>query len=621
MRQNFQVGQYRPIYLWGGPGTIRMNKIKFMNYPVDDAIHREAHSASAAKLVVSDLHTNWVHLTYDWGFPPEVEVEDWEDFGRAAENYHYAGASVFAYIQTSNCVYQGSYIEKDWYARNPTGRKVFYYSGRYMVDWTHPEWLQHLKDMVKGAIERGADGIFFDNLWYGEEPNSLMKAWLGGAGCYCERCQALYREERGVSIPNKILPDRDEVADYLRWRANQVTATVQRLVEFIHDLKPDVVISANDYDVTMRNSYLIYGIDVEALSKWQDVVMVENFALPRWSPGGHVCLVNNALTLRNTREFVRENAHLSVLSYDVGIGFDPVYPPRRHQQGIGEAAACGASMTIKGTDYNDGSLMTLLTAPAYHPQHKAIGDYHRWLEEHQVLYQERTNCAPFGLLHPEEDLWRHWMEMAPIYYGAGQALTLAGIPWRVIRKGDSLSDLSVILTFTPKDQDYPPSDGHITHVHVPAVPGWDWQKLGTVARGGLWHDLVEAVGLFLLRSYHANKLARQIMDKLNMAKLVTQTPLFDLPDAATIDALMGVLPRQIFPQVEAQQPVLIETWQKGTEKQVHLMNYADQSQEVKVHFSSPVSARIISPDNGFTQNLSGKCLTVVLDIYCILILS
>jgi len=143
VNSSFQIGKYRPIYLWAGPGTIRMNKIKFMNSPVDEDIHREAHTLPTAKLVVDKIYANWVHLMYDWGFPPEIEAEDWEDFRKAAKAYHQAGSPVFAYIQTSNCVYDGSFLTKDWYTRNPRGRKIYYYSGRYRVDWTHPEWIQH----------------------------------------------------------------------------------------------------------------------------------------------------------------------------------------------------------------------------------------------------------------------------------------------------------------------------------------------------------------------------------------------------------------------------------------------------------------------------------------------
>lgn len=88
MTHKFEIGNYRPIYLWAGPGTIRMNKIKFMNYPVDEDAHRKAHTRQAADLIVNTLHANWIHLMYDWGFPPEIEGEDWEDFRLAVEAYH-----------------------------------------------------------------------------------------------------------------------------------------------------------------------------------------------------------------------------------------------------------------------------------------------------------------------------------------------------------------------------------------------------------------------------------------------------------------------------------------------------------------------------------------------------
>jgi hypothetical protein len=616
----FSIGKYRPIYLWAGPGTIRMNRLKFMDYPVDEAVHRAAHTAPIAQRVVNDLYANWAHLTYDWGFPPEVEAEDWEDFRRAAEAFHAVGSPVFAYIQVSNCVFSGSFAEKDWYARDPKGRKIYYYSGRYMTDWTHPEWIQHLTDRVAGALERGADGIFLDNMWYGDRPNNLMGAWLGGAGCYCERCRALYRAESGREIPEKILPERDEVADYLRWRAGQVTKTMQTLADTARSLKPGTTISANDYVVTMHNSYLIYGIDVEALAGVQDVIMVENFALPHWSAASQPSLANNALTIRNTRELIRGQAHLSVLSYDAGIGFDAVYPPRRHQLAVAEAAALGASMTVKGTEYNDGRQMTLLTDSAYSAQQKSIGGYHRWLDAHQALYQGRGYASPVALLHPGEALWRHWMALSPVYHGAGQALTWAGIPWRVVRRGDDLKDLSAVLTFTPEDQDLALTDERITQIHVPGLPGWAWRKPSAVAKGGLSHDLVEGVSAFLLRAYHSSKFARGVMDKLGLPKLVFRTSFFNLPRQSQIDGLLNALPAGIMPRVEAQDPVLIDVWAQGDERQVHLVNYGPDPQVVRVHLGAPARGRLISPDGDDILTDEGAEVSVHLNIYAVLIL-
>ena len=234
----------------------------------------------------------------------------------------------------------------------------------------------------------------------------------------------------------------------------------------------------------------------------------------------------------------------------------------RHQQGIGEAAACNASMTIKGTEYNNGTRMTMLTDRAYHAQHAAIGAYNRWLEMHADLYEGRTNAAQIGLLHPEEDLWRHWSELTAVYYGAGQTLTHAGLPWRVCSAGrfagrpdhsaDLLAGRSRLWEQTPG----------LNSMHIPNLPGWAWKELTSAAKPGLWHNLVEKVGLSLLNAYHGSKFARHLMDKMNMVKLITQTTLFNLPSVNARETLLAAIPDDIYPRVTAEEPVLIEAWKK-----------------------------------------------------------
>jgi len=54
------------------------------------------------------------------------------------------------------------------------------------------------------------------------------------------------------------------------------------LAAYANELLPGTPISANDCDCTVRNAYLIHGIDLHALAQVQDVTMIENFGLPRW---------------------------------------------------------------------------------------------------------------------------------------------------------------------------------------------------------------------------------------------------------------------------------------------------------------------------------------------------
>jgi hypothetical protein len=144
-------------------------------------------------------------------------------------------------------------------------------------------------------------------------------------------------------------------------------------------------------------------------------MMIKDFALPRWqrgTAGALPKLVNNALTLRTARALIGVTP-LSTNSYDRGIGFDPVYAPRRFWQGIAEAAACEVATVVKGTEYVEESTFTLLTAIEVAPQRSAIGQIHRWLAEHSELCRNRENAAHVGLLHPGDALWQDWDRLAP----------------------------------------------------------------------------------------------------------------------------------------------------------------------------------------------------------------
>jgi hypothetical protein len=553
-------------------------------------------------------------------------MEDWDVFEQAALVYHEAGAKVFAYIQSSNCVYEGSFRKKGWYAVDPRGKKVTYftYSGRYMACLSHPEWRLHLQDLIAGAIERGADGIFFDNIFQGDQPISLFSTWLGNTGCHCPNCQRQYLEETGEPIPTAIRPQDPGFARYLRWRANQVTQLITDMAAYAKERKAGTPVSANDFDPVLRDSYLLYGIDLGPLAEAQDIVMIEGFGLPLWEDKPKPRLANGALTIRTARAIVGSAAHLSVLFYDVGIGFDPVYPARRYEQGIAEAAACGVSMTTKGTEYHDGKRMTVLTPSEYAPVHAALGKVHTWLEANAELFgTERQNVAPVGLLCPGDKLWLDWHRVAPLYFGAGQALTVEGIPWRVIQAGDSLEDMQAVLGF---DGDMlasiPPVPG-VKAVLVPEIAFWSPAPPTSVGESTLLQKVVTSGVKAGLKAYSDSKLARRVMDWAGLPKIITQSPLYYAPERRARKALLDALPSEISPRLKAERPALIEVWEAQETLQVHLVNYAPYPQRAQIQFQSPVRGRILSPDDTDTapeESYEGALIDVPLDVYKILLI-
>lgn len=613
-KEDIRVGMHRPVYLWGGPGTVRMNRLKFMGAPVDEAVHHEAHTAAGAQRM-AEAGFNWAYLMYDWGFPPEVERQDWEDFARAVQVYHQAGLRVFGYVQASNCAYQGSYREQDWYARDPRGRLVYYYTGRHMTCWRHPEWGEHLREMTRGVLAAGAEGVFYDNPWHGAQPLGFLGAWAGGAGCYCPDCRAAFRRECGDEIPARLQPESDAASRaYLRWRAGEVTRTLTALAEHARALNPAALVSVNDFDAVLRPSYLIYGIDLQALAGVQDVLMIEDYGLPRWEPREGL-LVNNALTLRTARALAGETP-VTTDPYDRGIGFDGVYPPRRFVQGVAEAAACGAPMVVKGTEFVEAGAFTLLTAERYAPQRAALGELHAWLQSHAGLYDARRNCAPIGLLFPGEELWLDWNRLAPGYFGTGQALLAEGLPWRVVSRERDLEGLGVLLAFDAPPPGWRLPDGlRVLDVH--ALPGWAPPRPAPLARHAWLHAPVTGAVAELFRAYFTSRLARRLIDGLGLAHFFMGSPLYRLPPAARRRALLAAL-GEVRPRVLAGAPVLLEVWEGAGRRQLHLVNYALEPQQVSVQFERPARGRVLAP-GAQPFAFEGSALTIRLESYAVVL--
>ncbi len=619
---DFRIGNYRPIYLWAGPGTIRMNKLKFMQVDVDENIHYEAHQFTGADLVVNGLHQNWIHLTYSWGFPLEIEQEDWQSFEDATCEYHNLGAKVFAYIQSSNCVYSGSFKDKDWYAITPKGKKVYYYTGRYMTCFQNNTWIDYLKERIQDAIKRGADGIFFDNLWYGLQPNALFRTWLGAAGCYCTTCQEKYYHETGKRMPTLMDLQKREVLDYIEWRSQSMTLVIEQLSDFARSLKSDVIISANDYDPVMRPVKLIFGIDFQPLAKIQNVTMIENFALPKWEDSHQKILVNNSLTIRNTQPYLPYQKHLSILSYDAGIGFDPVYPSRRILTGMAEAAALGCSMTTKGTEYHDGKKMTLLTAPEYGEQQKAIGNLHHWLQDHQSIYQSQTKrVASVGILHPGDQLWQKWFQIAPLYFACQQTLLAAGIPWRTITDLADIHEIQQLIVFDhiQQPEKIPPE---ISFINAFEFTTWHTFSQSFFDRHPGIKSILADIADNLIRGYHGNKILRNTMDWLGMARLVTHTPFFTLPPQEFQHELLSKIDDQEIIRVISDHPVLIDLWKNESDGlHIHLVNYHAQKQVIKLKILDNSILTVISPEQQEQEmHITANIAALELDLYSICLL-
>ena len=106
-----KVADFRPIYMWAGPGTIRMNKLKGGG-AVDEELHLSAYTEEAISKF-KEMGVSIIFATFSWGFAPEEEREDWESFRHFAHLCHQAKLNVAAYVQPTNMVV------KEWFNKHP----------------------------------------------------------------------------------------------------------------------------------------------------------------------------------------------------------------------------------------------------------------------------------------------------------------------------------------------------------------------------------------------------------------------------------------------------------------------------------------------------------------------
>ncbi len=645
----FSVGDHRPVYFWGGPSTVMMNQLKFMGAPVNEALHLAAHTPEAAQLLV-DAGFNWAYLMYNWGFPPEMEQEQAqrESFQQAVDVFHKAGLQVFGYVQLSNCVYAGTHREKDWYARDPRGKLIYYYTGRYMTCWHHPEWRQQLRHRVCEIVETGADGVFFDNPWMGMHILSLLGTWITGAGCYCERCREAYRRHSGgQDIPVHLDPGDLQTQDYLAWRAGVVWGLVDELADYARSLRADIVIAENVYDAVNCNHYADFGVDLREAARISDLVMIEDHSFPRLANDG--APVVNSITCKAARAW-SSGTPVSTNPYIAGIGFDPVYTPRQFRRAVAEGAACGVTTIVKGTEFfdrRDGGF-TLLTGEPFEAQRKALADIHRWLADHAHLYRqvERREISPLAIYFPYDTLPFDWQYTAPLVFGACQTLLLSGYPYRIVGPGD-WDGVETLLVPPIDSRD---DGGADLEARLRAFTS-EGGRIVALGEGEgrpsarlVWSDprpipaflqyrpalrsFLGRIVMALYRAYFSCRVLRHLLDRTNVTQRVLQggstyNPLFRPPATRSQEALLDAIGPVYLPRVQADLPVAIEWWRRdssdGLIDQLHLVNYADSPQKVEVSLPWVADVRLISPDTSEATAFEGRSLRFTLDLYTVLL--
>jgi hypothetical protein len=603
----FALGHYRPLNLLSGVGTVRMARLKFLGQSIDEKSYQLVHSAEGAERV-ANMGFNWVLLAFNWGFPPEIEERDWEDFRSAQQHYHRVGIKVLGYIQSSNCVYEGSYVDKDWYALDPDGWKIHYYRGRYFTSLVHPEWRAEVQGRVERLLDYGADGIYFDNVWGGGVGIDLADMPLGIIGSYDEYSQQAYAEAYpGAEIPLVLDLKDAETQQYLKWRTQVVVTAVREWAQVAREVKADVVITANAYDAVMRNSFAALGIDLEGLARELDVVTIEDFSFPRTRQEGSV--VANAVTV-SAAQGRSEDKTVATVPYIRGVGYEHMWLVRQFNRALTEAIAANAPLVVNGVSYLHRNSFTTLLHSRYEPQRLALRKMNQWLIQHRDWLSTRKNSSALAVYHPYAAMHWNWNRIAPLFFAVCETLLLNGLPLRVVgdEEWDSVQRLIVpageveglekrLIEFSDRGGKVIPVGQSRAASSKVLWEGWQPRQFRQRIPNRRWlRRRINQGAAISWRIYHKYRIGRWLAARMKIHRAMTDPPMFFVPPVAMQAALLEAVGHDFVPRVEAEGPVLLTVWSEedGTQ-QWHIVNYMDTPQRVTLHLNQLTDTWVYTP--------------------------
>ncbi len=267
---------------------------------------RKDYEWNQSEELIRTLHEQGIEVFHTHlykGFGMAAEKPEMEDARRAAGIAHRYGMKVDSYIQWNTMMYETFFAEepraKDWIQRDVSGLPILLVYGyqqsyRYRPCFTHQEYLDYLKKIVRYAVEEvKTDFIHFDNFDLNPEPDS----------CHCQACvegfraflRAKYlpekrRERFGFENVDYVNPpqwnrqNRPEkmaiifdpaIQDWVDFRCQVMADALRQMAEFARSLDADVAIEINPHGITGGNRAWENAIDHARLLTSTDVVWTE----------------------------------------------------------------------------------------------------------------------------------------------------------------------------------------------------------------------------------------------------------------------------------------------------------------------------------------------------------
>jgi hypothetical protein len=306
---------------------------------------------------------NAIWVTFSNGFSIPTERAHQEQLRTYIDLCHRAGIRVLAYESIANLFWEDMFDKapesKDWVRMGADGKPTPYGAAayakmgrttRYMARIGHPGWQEYLKRRVDLALDAGADGIFYDNNFNEALVETYQAIYRHAAarkrdvvlmGNFHQSSYALNRLTNAISTEDGLEPGV--------YAAANVTGRIERL-------RPTLLAAEGGYVI---NNVGLFRLQLGLSAGWKPVLI--------------------------------EHGHR-----ETGDRFTNSISGPRHQLAIAEAAACGAGFQV----FSEGMFADGLWRgePAAMENWRAIGQYHRFLEENGGLYGGTKSAARLAIV-------------------------------------------------------------------------------------------------------------------------------------------------------------------------------------------------------------------------------
>ena len=325
------------VYCWAGPGTERMIRLKYPQHQIDHASVWQSYDPDQLQQAKEKLGTTDAWVSYSWGFSEQTEQEDYQFLRQRLGNFHRLGIKTHAYVQGTNLVYE-EHQDEDYYCRDYRGRLIPYHRGRKLTCPNNPAFQAYIHRKVAHALDEEVDGVFVDNMHFGQFPLMLGKRRSTFFGCRCQHCQQRFKREVGTTIPKLFHLDSEVFDAYVDFRVRSLIELVRELAAQVHTAGKQF--GTNSLD-PRHDPRLLYGTDITELDQVQDYLLFENHHLP--------CKKRSNAYLRPLVQPLSKPVF--VVSYKRGIGREPHYSQADFDAVYSESQEMGYLPCYKASEY------------------------------------------------------------------------------------------------------------------------------------------------------------------------------------------------------------------------------------------------------------------------------